>query len=546
MGFKYRIYNAPSKKCINLGARAGMNWALVHSIGLLPGCYDHLLYYPDYPKVCRRRKKKEAGWIEKERRTVRSLARYAKKKGMGAAVHLYEAVFPDEFGKLYPKLVPVWNRPTHYGILKIPSKVDISRRDVQNLYLAKYRELAEAVPEMGMCVVTTWDGDGAWLCVAKSKMPVHERLAMLMKCVKEGLHSVNKNIIPVFRLWGRNWPVRMYREFFKTADKLTGRKDSAKLLMQILKPSNNPDVVLPKLFKLLPPDMPIMFKSTPCDMGANQDLTPFLKKLPEEREMIMEVSFENGNMRETPDIVAEHISKGVRAACRYRLAGIVGLPVQMGNNDRTFDPVAGCLGRMNWWLFERRMKRDRRSDRALVSAYLKREFRTAPKCVVDALLDEQRIYGEGVARLFSLYNYQIYGASGGLRNPRFPANFIPTPKNVERIVRIKERAVRDAEKHLGKIRRAERKIPKRLYEEMVAGYETLRGLISITRHWHSFLMLEWAIMEKKIPANRKNVTRMERAAEFFIRELLDSEGTPIYEMVKSGVAFPDPFLPWHK
>ena len=266
------------------------------------------LYFNDYPKVATVRRLQDAGWIEPMRREVRALCERAEALGMSAAFHMYEPTLPHLFEREYPELVSVLKRPTEAGTWDVHSHMDPDSPETWKLVKLKYAELAREFPLMKMVILTTWDGAGSRWCLAKAKMPVAKRILRMVEAAQEGVRSVRKDVTVCLRLWGRNWPARMYRERNRMINEIAGITNADEVMEPTVRPYNDPDVVLPAIFKELPREVPVMYKSTQLDIADGQPLTEALGQYPKTREQILEVSYE-----------LYHVKQIGRASCRERV-----------------------------------------------------------------------------------------------------------------------------------------------------------------------------------------------------------------------------------
>jgi len=561
MDFKYRMFNAPSAYTIDRAAGMGCNWAIVHSAGIEPPMYDPAtgremdmfgIYFEDYPKVAEARHYQDAGWLEPLRRQVTALCDRAAGRGLKVAFHMYEPVLPHAFEREYPDLVGVRKRPTQAGTIDVHSHLDPDNPAVWDLMRSKYAELARDFPRMEMVIVTTWDGSGSLWCVPEAEMPIARRLVRMVEAAREGVRSVRSDCTVCFRLWGRNWPRRMYLDGHRLIAEMTGLENADELMQPVVRPHNDPEKVLPAVFAELPEDVPIMYKSTNVDIADGQPLTAAVGTYPPEREQIIEISYEQYHKKPWPWCKLQHIRKGLDAAREHHLAGFLALPVNMGNNDRKSNPDEGNLGRMNTWLLARLVAGDDRDDRELVSAWLAEEFGgPQPEEAADVLLAADDLADKGIqwgggagnrAWFASLHTTKLYWTFDGFGDPEFPHRIAhPDRQDIEGLIDMKRDAHARARSAVAKVEAARAAMHPRLYEELSGGLTRLADTILLCRDWHSYLLMQYGIERGVYPADRLNLGRMSRYAETFIRNLRDLAGGPAGKAALSRLQFPDPF-----
>lgn len=561
MAFKYRMFYATSPHLIDRAKTLGCNWVIVHSHGI-EGEQPHPesgrpmdmcpIYFEDYPKVAQVRHDNDEHWLEPLRCEVSSLCERAKRLGLKVAFHFYEPVLPFIFEREYPELVGVYKRPTQSGTMDVHSHLDPDNPAAWDLVQSKYAELARDFPELDMVILTTWDGHGSRWCIPKAEMPIHRRLVRMMEAAREGVRSVRDDVIACFRLWGRNWPPEMYRDSHRLIAECTGVENATDLMAPITKPHNNPDEILPKVFEELPPDVPVMYKSTQVDIADAQPLTYALGRYPKEREQILEVSYEQYHRKPWPWCKVQHIRKGLDVAGKHKLAGFLALAVNMGNLERDAQPEQGNLGRMNTWLLERLLGDDKRSDAELVASWLEKEFGAPqPEEAVDVLLEADDIADKGVQwgggvpsrqPFSSLHTTKLYWFFDGFIDPAFPYKMAePTIETIEGLIGMKREAHEQARANIERIKAARAAMNERLFDELTKGYTTLADYILLCRDYHSYLLVQYGIECGLLPADRKTLGRMSRYAESFIRNLRDMKDTDAGRMALRRLSFPDPF-----
>lgn len=564
MKFKYRIHNAPCAYALDQAARVGSNMAIVYSLGPCSALTFHRdpatgrymdefpIYFDDYPKVSKIRCSADSSWLEPLRRHIRAMCDRSVELGMKPVFHLYEPMLPLAFEKEYPDLVGVFKRPTQDGTIDVHTLMNPDNPATWELMKSKYRELAREFPKVAMFIISTGDTASAYWCVPETKMPVYKRLANMMNSARDGIREVRKDAQVCCRLWWRNYPDEYYRDGHRMIEELTGLKNATDYMCRIGKPYNDPSVVLPRLFKELPKDVPIMYKSTRMDIHYNSPLTHVLGKYPKDREQIIEISFELSHLSDWPLCKIKHIRQGYEAARDYKLAGYVSLPINMQNNDRDINPESGNLGRMNTWLFERLVKGDKRSDHALVAAWLEKEFGAPqPQAVVDALIDVDRLASDGIHwgrginnrdPFGSLHNTKLYWMYDGFIQPDFPYQIAkPTKKLIESMIQTKHDAYVQVCEHIAKIEAARPAMHPRLFEEVHAGYKLFANFILLARDWNSYILMQYGIEKGVYPPERKILGRMSRYVETFIRNLVMLRDTPAGKKVMASIAFPDNF-----
>ncbi|MGH7145499.1 MAG: hypothetical protein ACREJ2_15420 [Planctomycetota bacterium] len=564
MPVTYRMSNAPNSHTLEQAARMGMNWAIVHSVG---PCSHWAIerdrasgrdmdefpqYFDDYPKVAAWRHRADAGWLEPLRRRIHSFIDRADDLGMRSAMHFYEPMLPWIFEKEYPELVTILKRPTQGGIIDVHSHRDPDDPRTWELIKSKYRELARDFPKLGMMILTTWDGAGSLWCMAKAKMPIHERLAKMMIAAREGVREVRKDCQVVFRLWGRNWPSAFYREGHGLIQQSTGLKDADELMAPIGKAHNDSDVVIPKAIALLPKDIPLMYKSTRLDIYDNSPLTLAAGQYPKDRPQILEISYELYHRKPWPWCKIQHIRKGLDAVRTHKLAGYLAVPINMGNNDLSENPETGNLGRMNNWFFEQLMQKLTTPDRELLGAWLEKEFHApAPKVVLDALLAADELADRGCANGFgiaarasfaTLHDSKLYWNFDGFVDPEFPQKMAnPTREWIEARIADKENALVEACNWHEKLVAAEAATPPALFQELRPAWETFRDYMLLRRDWNGYLMMQLALEHKLYPPSVEVLTRMSRYVEQFIVNLEKLKDTAAGKLARKQISFPNHF-----
>jgi hypothetical protein len=561
MAFVYRMFNAPSGYTIDRAAGLGCNWVIVHSAGIerpmrhAPSGREmdmFPIYFEDYPKVAEVRHFQDAVWLEPLREEVTALCRRAAGRGLKVAFHMYEPVLPHLFEREYPQVVGVWKRPTQSGTVDVHSHLDPDDPAVWELMRSKYAELARDFPLLGMVVVSTWDGSGSLWCVPDSKMPIPDRLARMVQAAREGVRSVRKDVIVCFRLWGRNWPREMYLDGHRLIAQTCGLPNAGELMSPVCRPHNDPEKVLPAVFAQLPPDVPVMYKSTRVDIADAQPLTLAAGTYPADRRQILEVSYEQYHLKGWPWCKIRHIRRGLEAASRFNLAGYLMLPANMGNNDRNSNPDSGNLGRMNTWFVERLLAGDTRPDAELVAAWLEKEFGSPqPAEAVEVLLEADDLSDQGVqwgggvpnrAPFASLHTTKLYWMFDGFADPAFPQRMAnPTRQTLEDLMEMRRQAHRRARSAIEKVKAARAGMHPKLYEELSAGLSVLADMILLCRDWHSYLLMQYGIERGLYPADRLHLGRMSRCAEQFIRSLVALKDTDAGRRTAAQLDFPDEF-----
>ncbi len=564
MDAKYRIHNGPTPRAIEQGARIGANMVIVYSVGpcsslrferdAVSGRHtdEFPQYFDDYPKVSGMRRSADSAWLEPLRREVRALCDQADGLGMRPVFHLYEPMLPLAFEREYPELVGVWKRTTQEGTVDVHTLMDPDKPGTWELFKAKYRELARDFPKVGMFIITTGDTASAFWCVPDARMPIHERLANMVKAAREGVREAGSDARVCFRLWWRNFPGGFYTDGARMIGEATGLDNALDLMNPICKPHNEPSEVLPKLFKQLPDDVPVMYKSTRMDIHDNAPLTLAAGTYPAGLEQILEISYEMYHLKPWPWCKVRHIRQGLDAVREHGLAGYVSLPINMGNNTRDIDPEAGNLGRMNTWMFQALAGGDQRSDRELLAAWLEKEYGgPQPELVLDALFQADELadkglqWGRGVyARnpFSSPHTTKLTWFSEGFVREDFPRRMAdPDEEFIEGLIRMKQEAYDLASGHLAGIKAAEAAIHPELFRELLDGYSMFADVIMLQRDWHAYLLVQYAIEKGVYPPERKVLGRMSRYAETFIRNLVRLKETPAGKYVSSRISFPDDF-----
>ncbi len=563
MDFEYKIFCAPSPWTIDKAAELGFNAVIVHSCGLT-GEYHmrdpatgaerdmYPIYFDAYPRVAKLRHTRDKVWLEELRKEVTALCLRAHDQGLKVVFHVYEPTLPMTFEKEYPDLFPVWRRPTESGSLTVHGNMDPDNPATWDVLRCKYAEFAKDFPMLDMVVITTWDGAGSYWCVPKAKMPVPDRLVKTVLTAREGVASVRKGVTVCFRLWGRNWPRAMYMDSHRLIREIAGVKNAEEVMQPVAKPANDPDAILPKVFAGLPPDVPIMYKSTRIDIAESQPLSMALGTYPRERKQIMEVSYECAHLTPWPWCMIRHIRTGFEAAKANKLYGIVALPVNMGCDDRTMNPDEGNLGRMNTWLLKRMLDKPAESNETLVAAWLEKEFGAPqPKEAVEALLDAEGIvdrginWGNGVPSRIQFgtpHVVKLLWFYEGFVDKEFPYKMAaPTREIIEGLMKMKKDAYEEACRGLEKIKATRAAMSQRLYDELVAGYTLLSDYILLCRDWQCYLLMLYGIERGVYPADRVHLETMSRYAETFIHNLCRLKDTDAGKRAMKRLGFPEPF-----
>jgi len=564
MALKYRIHNAPSTFALDQARKLGSTHAIVYSIG---PC-SHLsfdsdpvsgrpmdefpIYFDAYPKIAELRHSADMSWLEPLRGHIRAMCGRAETLGIRPVFHLYEPMLPLAFEREYPELVGVFKRPTQNGTIDVHTLLDPDNPETWKLMRSKYRELARDFPKVALFVITTGDTASAYWCVPKARMPVYKRLVKMVEAARDGVRDVRKDAAVCFRLWWRNFPDEFYRDGHRLISELTGLKNAGELMCPIGRQHNDPAAVLPKLFAELPADVPIMYKSSRMDIHDNSPLTTTLGRFPKDREQIMEISYELFNEKPWPWCKIAHIRQDLQAVRDYKLTGYVSLPINMGNNGRELNPESGNLGRMNTWLFAQLAQGDKRSDSALVAAWLEQEFGAPqPDAVVNALLaadvlsDEGIQWGRGInhrVSFASLHTTKLYWMFDGFIQPDFPyAIARPDRALIEGLIEMKHSAYDRAVAQLQQLEAARAATDPRLYTEIHEGYQVFADFISLRRDWASYLLMQYALEKGVYQPERKVLGRMSRYVESFIRNLVRLKDTPAGKRAMRQLDFPDGF-----
>jgi hypothetical protein len=448
--------------------------------------------------------------------------------------------------------VGVFKRPTQDGTIDVHTRLDPDNPATWELMQSKYRELARDFPQVAMFIITTGDTAGAYWCVPEAKMPVHQRLASMVRSAREGVRQVHRDAQVCLRLWWRNFPQEYYRDGHRMAGELTGLDNATDLLCRIGKPHNDPSKVMPKLFRELPKDVPVMYKSTRMDIHDNSPLTHVLGTYPKDRQQIIEVSFELYHLKDWPWCKIKHIRQGYEAFRDHKLAGYVSLPINMGNNDRDINPEVGNLGRMNTWLFETLAGGDKRSDAELVAAWLEKEFGSPqPAAVVEALLDANALADEGIQwgrgihnryPLGSPHSAKLYWTFDGFIQPDFPYQIArPTRDLLESMIHMKYAAESRARDRIAALEAARPAMHQGLFEEIHKGYAAFADYILLVRDWSCYILMQYGIEKGVYPPDRPTLGRMSRYVETFIRNLTALRDAPAGRWAAKHISFPDSF-----
>ncbi|MBN1808048.1 MAG: hypothetical protein JW909_03205 [Planctomycetes bacterium] len=564
MAFKYRIHNAPSSYALEQGARVGSNMAIVYSIGPcshlsfdrdpVTGRFmdEFPIYFEDYPKIAELRRSADSSWLEPLRGHLHAMCRRSLELGMKPLFHLYEPMLPLAFEREYPELVGTFKRPTQDGTIDVHTNLDPDNPETWELMKSKYRELARDFPDISMYVITTGDTASSYWCMPEAKMPVYKRLAKMVEAARQGIKEAGSDAQVCFRLWWRNFPDEYYRDGHRLTAELTGLENASDLMCRIGKPWNLPSEVLPKLFKELPPDVPVMYKSTRMDIHCNSPLTHVLGKYPPDREQIIEVSFEMYHQKDWPWCKIMHIRQGYEGAVKHKLAGYVSLPINMGNNGRDIDPESGNLGRMNTWLFQALASGDKRTDRDLIAAWMEREYGAPqPDVVVDALEEADRLADEGTqwgrginnrVAFASLHTTKLYWMFDGFIQPDFPYGIAdPTEALIESMIATKHTAYERVRMHIDNLNAARAAVHPDLYAELSQGLKTFSEFILLRRDWSSYILMQYGIEKGIYPPDRKVLGRMSRYVETFIRNLVMLKDSPAGKKAMRQIDFPDAF-----
>lgn len=561
---KYRIHNAPTPFALEQAARLKSTHAIVYSVGPCSALTfkkdpisgrtmdEFPLYFDDYPEVASLRHAEDAGWLEPLRGHIRAMCDRAVTLGIKPVIHTYEPMLPLAFEQEYPDLVKVYKRKTQDGTIDVHTLMDPDNPETWKLFKSKYREMARDLPKAAMFVITTGDTASAYWCVPEAKMPVAERLVKMVEAAREGVREVRKDIQIVFRLWWRNFPDEFYRDGHRLIGEVTGIRNPGEVMCKIGMPHNDPKIVMSTLFRKLPADVPVMYKSSRMDIHNNTPLTKAIGTYPANRQQIMEISYERFNEKPWPWCKVAHIRKDLKAVKEFNLSGYVSLPINMQNNERHLNPEVGNLGRMNTWLFERLSQGDKRSDSKLVAAWLEKEFGAPqPKVVVDALLaadvlaDEGIQWGRGInhrVSFGSLHQTKLYWMYDGFIQPDFPYRIAnPDAALIEELIQLKHSAYERAMGHVYQLEVAEAAIDPRLYREIHDGYVVFADFISLRRDWASYLLMQYALEKGVYPPERKVLGRMSRYVESFIKNLVRLKETPAGKKAMGELSFPDHF-----
>jgi len=564
MDVKYRIHNAPTPHALEQGARIGSNMAIVHSVGpcsflrfdpcpLTGRDMDEFpIYFDAYPKVAALRRSADAAWLEPLRREIHALCRRSLDLGMKPVLHFYEPQLPLAFEREYPELVTVWRRPTQDGTKEVHTCLNPDNPETWDLIKSKYREIAAEFAEVALFIITTGDIAGTYWGIPEAEMPRVDRLVNQAIAAQEGIAEAGSEGKVCFRLWWRNHPETFYTDAARMIGEATGLENALDLMNPIMKPYNDPAVVIPELLGKLPADMPVMYKSAPMDIHDNVPLTPAAGTYPLEREQIIEISYEQYHRKPWPWAKVRHIRTGLEGVQKHGLSGYVSLPINMGINERDNDPEQGNLGRMNTWLFEQLTGGDARNDRELVAAWLEREFDAPqPEAAVDALIDAEEIADMGLQWGRGIYARIPFGSphiakliwfSEGHVDTEFPERMLnPDAELLDEMIAMKEQAHARAAAHLEGIKAMEAALDPRLFGELLEGYTMFVNSIELTRDWHCYLLAQYGIEKGVYPADRKSLGRMSRYVESFIRNLIRLKDAPAGKRAISQLAFPDVF-----
>ena len=117
----------------------------------------------------------------------------------------------------------------------------------------------------------------------------------------------------------------------------------------------------------------------------------------------------------------------------------------------------------------------------------------------------------------------------------------PTLEFIKQLIAMKHDAHERARRNVERVRTARAAMHPDLFEELMEGYQTLADTILLARDWNSYILMQYAIERKLVPADRPMLARMSRYAEQFIRNLLRLRDTEAGRFVEKLMAFPDPF-----
>ena len=344
----------------------------------------------------------------------------------------------------------------------------------------------------------------------------------------------------------------MYLDSHRLIAQLTGLDDATDLMQPVCKPCNDPDEVLPKVFAELPPDVPLMYKSTNIDIADTQSVTLAVGKYPADREQIIEVSYENYHAKPWPWCKIAHIRNGLAAAAEHGLAGWLCLPVNMGNDDRTIDPDVGGLGRMNTSLLKKVLDGDDRTDAELVAEWVAEQFGSPqPAEAVEVLPEADALVSDGLywdrgipnrAPFASLHTTKLYWMFDGFADPAFPYRMAdPSAETLEQIIATKHAAADKARAAIAKVHAARAAMRLDLHHELTESLTMLADAVLLARDWHSYLAVQYGIEHGVFPADRVTLGRMIRYGETFIRNLLKLADAPAGKWARSRMSFPDAF-----
>ncbi len=575
-GLEYKIMNAPCKALISAAARMKFNHAIVYSLGIegrgkpcIPETADDIpIYFDSYPKVVRHRREHFDAKIREESSAIDELCDFACENGLSPVIHSYESYLPMSFIAEHPELVGIWRRKSQSGDLEFGSSVNPDNPETWKLFEEKYFELAKRFSKVEIFIMTTWDGSGTHLCAVKAKMPVAERLANLAKAANDGIKRAGTGARLCFRLWGRTFPRDHYLHCHELISKVTGIANAGELMEQVSAPHNDPEIVLPELFKRLPQGVPVMFKSTKMDIGEKQPLTDWLGKFPSSIPQILEVSFEAYHTKPWPWCKIGHIRKGIEAVRENNLAGIVALPISMGLNYLNDDPEnSGNLGRMNTWLFEKIFGGDKRGDMELVGEWVEKEFASkVPEWAIKILLDAEHDaneaieWGSGIcARVVfaSPHTTRLYWIFDGFVDKEFSFKIVePSEAFLNSLLEMKNAACERIQKNLKRMELGRNELSDKFYAEAYPSYQVFANFAELCRDWHSYIVTLYGIEKGVFKPSRENLAKMSRYVETFIVEFAAMQNSPVGEiMLRNGLkmetisnpklSFPDNFRSWN-
>jgi hypothetical protein len=519
--FRYRMMNVKSVELIDYAKRLGMNWVVAVSSGQKGGQpeNDPPVYMRGYEKLAPIRRALRRR-IETQKKRTADMIAHAKRSGLKVIYNTYEPSLPEGFLQAYPRMFSKHIREYYryrFPEIRRSRNLCVARRDVRQAITAKVEQICRTFPDIDGFTYTNNESSSTtkvWhRCETCRSIPYPRMMMFLHEAMREGIRRAGRRIKLFYRCWGTHetdesyWGAYKKRLDFGTAE-LEGKEWIAPHVKCFARQRLHfrPSRDIPEFIRLLKgDDAGVIYKATWADVNVHHPLNPWIGKY-RGHDQICEISFEHS--RNAPDvfyIIGKEMQRRARRAAARGVDGLCGVPVFWGVHDvrsSAFHPSQWSLGELNLYLYAGLTKNvDADLERA-AARYLKMRYgKPLPRELAKMLLDTEDVAADamnirgvqatrdGLAGLY--YSLLRYGPM----YPDWEKRVYPTPQNIKRVFKDKDRTIRRAKKMVRRIDELKSKLPRRAYGEF---RECFGNLLRLARRWgasHKHSLILWALKE---------------------------------------------------